>query len=52
MDHGSGRGTSGEVRGGSVSGSLIEFFTVPVGAFLFVGLPLMRWAIKEIRGDE
>lgn len=35
-----------------MNSSLIEFFTVPVGAFLFVGLPLMWWAIREIRGDE
>ena len=32
--------------------NLVEFFTVPVGAFLFVALPLMVWAVREIRGDD
>ena len=30
--------------------NLIEFFTVPVGVFLFVSVPLVVWAIREIRG--
>ncbi len=31
--------------------NLIEFFTVPVGAFFFVSIPLFVWAKREIMGD-
>ena len=28
--------------------NIIEFITVPIGAFLFVEIPLLMWAKKEM----